>query len=103
MAQTSGVEPAVKATYLYKFAPFVDWPPGTFESPSDPLVLGIAGADAVANLIDDAISGQRLGTRTITVRHVSLPAGDARCHLLYVALVREDAAAAALESVRGTP
>ena len=29
-AQSPNVEYAVKATYLYKFAPFVEWPAGTF-------------------------------------------------------------------------
>ena len=32
----------VKASFLYNFAKFVGWPPGTFLSPTDPIGICIA-------------------------------------------------------------
>jgi hypothetical protein len=101
-AQSSTIEYPVKATYLYKFAPFVEWPPGTFAAPSDPLVLCIAGVDPVGELVDEAAKGQTVGGRAILVVHQWTPAREARCHILYVAS-RGLPAQAALDSVRGTP
>ena len=34
LAQTRALEHAVKASYLFKFAPFVEWPDRAFDSPS---------------------------------------------------------------------
>lgn len=101
-AQAPSVEAAVKATYLYKFAPFVEWPAGTFASPSDPLVICTVGSDAVAGLVDEAVRGQAIGGHPIDVLHLSAVPRQAPCHVLYVAS-RGAAAAAALGSVRGTP
>jgi len=100
-AETPSVEYAVKATYLYKFAPFVEWPAGAFE-PSDPLVICVVGSDPVADLVDEAVRGQAALGHPIEVLHLSASSREARCHILYVAL-RGAAAARALELVRGTP
>ena len=100
MAQTPAVEHAVKATFLYKFAPFIEWPPGTFAATSDPLVICVVGSDAVAELVDDAVKGQTIGGHAIEVVHRPASAPDARCHILYVAL-RGPAAARVLDNVRG--
>jgi len=101
-AQTPAVEYAVKATDLYKFAPFVEWPPKAF-SPSDPLVICIVGRDRVAELVDEAVNGQTFAGHPIRVVHVQRASWrDAHCNILYVAL-RGAAAVTVLESVRGQP
>jgi hypothetical protein len=33
----------VKALFIYNFAKFVEWPPGTFADPRDPFVMCLAG------------------------------------------------------------
>ena len=101
-AQSASVEYAVKATYLYKFAPFVEWPAGTFRSSADPLVICVAGSDPVADLVADAVQGHAVGGRSIDVVHLSPAADDRRCHILYVAL-KGAAAAAELDKVHGAP
>lgn len=99
----AGVEYAVKATYLYKFVPFVEWPAGTFASPVDPFVICIAGTDAVSDLVDEAVKGQRVGGHAIEVVHLSATRmADARCQLLYIA-EHGAQAATTLERVRGKP
>jgi hypothetical protein len=47
-AQREASESSVKAAFLYKFANYVEWPANAFASPSAPLVIGVAGADAIA-------------------------------------------------------
>lgn len=102
-AQDTSLEFAVKATYLYKFAPFVQWPDDAFASPSAPLVLCVLGADRVTALVDEAAAGQTANGRPIVVQHLSRTAKDVGCHILYVAAAQRSALSLALASVRGTP
>jgi hypothetical protein len=102
IAQAADVEAAVKATYLYKFAPFVEWPAEAFTFPSDSLVLCVAGTDAVADLVDEAVQGQTVRGRTVKVLHVTASAREPRCHVLYVA-ARGESAISMLDGVRGRP
>lgn len=100
-AQPSNVEFAVKATYLYKFAPFIQWPPGTFTRPTDPFVICIAGQDKVGDLVDEAVRGQSVGGHPIAAVHLAAGAAPG-CNILYIA-EHGAAAAAILDRVRGTP
>ena len=84
-APTESLEYAVKATFLYKFAGFVEWPAAAFESASSPFTICVLGSDPVALLIDHAAAGQRVGERSIEVRHLQALAADSRCQILYVA------------------
>ena len=102
-AQDAPLEFAVKATFVYKFADYVEWPAGTFAKPTDPLVLCVVGLDPVSALIDEVASARRAGDRPVVVRHVPAAARDAGCHILYLAAGREGVAAEAVQNIRGTP
>jgi hypothetical protein len=102
-AQDRSLEFGVKATYLYKFAAFVQWPDDAFDSPGDPLTLCVVGTDPVTALVDEAASGQQVAGRAIAVRHVASLERDTRCHILYVASGRASVLARTLERVRGMP
>jgi hypothetical protein len=101
-APAESLEYALKATFLYKFAGFVDWPPAAFESPASPVTLCVLGNDPVAALIDQAAAGQQLSERAIAVRHLQTLARDSGCHILYVA-GNGPAGADMANIVRGTP
>ncbi len=99
-APGSARESAVKAAFLYKFAGFVEWPAGTFRRPDDPLVLGVAGAEAIAADLEQIAAGRSVEGRPVTVRRVrpGEPAGPV--HVLLIGAgpesqVREQAAALA--------
>jgi hypothetical protein len=103
LAQGRALEYAVKATYLYKFAPFVDWPADAFASPSSPFDLRIAGDDPFRDALDAAVSDQRIGERRIVVRRLALTDRPAGCHILFLGGANPHAAAAALSAVSGAP
>jgi hypothetical protein len=79
-------ETAVKASYLTKFAPFVQWPESAFESSSDTLTICLAGQDPFGQLLDDAVRGQRINGRTISVRRISEIKPEPTCHILFVGI-----------------
>jgi hypothetical protein len=94
-------ETAVKATYLYKFVPFVTWPDAAFTSPTSPFVICIVGDDALGDSLGHVLVGQRNGGHGIVVRKLS--AADTGCHVLYVPGSDEKLVRAAIEVARGKP
>jgi len=79
------LEYAVKASYLYKFAPFVQWPPAAFETPTSPLAICIAGPDPFGPALAEAVRGQRVNGHPIIVRRVENVRPGIACQILFVA------------------
>lgn len=96
-------EARVKATYLYKFVPFVEWPATAFASPAQPVVLCLLGGDPFGAVLDQAVHGQKIGPRPIVVRRLARPEKTAGCHILYLSNAHGAAAAGALQSTHGAP
>jgi hypothetical protein len=102
LAQGIALEQAVKATYLYKIAAFVEWPAGAFDSPTAPVVICVTGGDPVGAVVEEAASGQRANGREFEVRRLAAGASSAGCHMLYMP-VQGAATASRLGAARGTP
>jgi hypothetical protein len=78
------LEYAVKAAYLAKFAFYVEWPPTAFSGPTSPLLLCIVGDDPFGGAIDEAVAGQQVQGRAISVRRMKSVTRDSGCHIAYV-------------------
>jgi hypothetical protein len=101
--QGRSVEYAVKATYIYKFAPFVEWPSSAFPSALTPFSICVMRSDELRGLIERAVNGQRLGERPIVVQSINRFDRDRPCHILYVGGRDGEALSEMLDSVRGAP
>jgi hypothetical protein len=99
----SQLELAVKATYLYKLAPFVSWPPGAFSGPNAPLVICVQGADPFGAVLDRATNGQAVGTHPVIVRRLPKLDPDSGCEIAYLAGGPAQTQAQALQAVEGQP
>jgi hypothetical protein len=101
-AAAPSLEMAVKASYLYKFAPFVQWPSRAFASASSPFRICVAGDDAIGGALDQAVRGQRMQDHPITITHLATvePATLANCQILFVG---KSAGAELLRGVAGQP
>ena len=103
-AQESGsLERAVKATYLWKFAPFIEWPASAFKSPDSPFAICLLGSNPFGNVLDEAVAGQRILGRPISIRHLSTVSGNSGCQILFDAGSPEQSIAAGLKAVQGAP
>jgi len=102
-AQDTALEFAVKATYLYKFAPFVEWPPQTFRSATDAITLCVVGDDPFGAMLDQAVVGQHVGDRPVALRRMPMAVRGASCQIMFIAGSRAQPVADALAAVRGTP
>jgi hypothetical protein len=76
---------AIKATFVYKFVPFVSWPPNAFSSPQTPFEICLSGQDSVADIIERLAAGQVAGTRRVVVRRLSTGQPASGCQILYLA------------------
>ncbi|MES2342592.1 MAG: YfiR family protein [Pseudomonadota bacterium] len=99
----ANLEYPVKATYLYKFVPFVEWPPGALPAADQPVVLCVPAADPFGPVLDQATLGQKIGGHRIVVRRLGGAEKALGCHVLYLAGLHGPAAAEALQGVRGAP
>jgi hypothetical protein len=102
-ARSDTLEYAVKAAYLYKFTPFVEWPPSAFAGPGSPFNVCVLGDDPFGPSLDQAVGGHMVGDHPVKVRRLQSADSAGDCHILYVALSRPPQAAAVLSKVRGDP
>lgn len=101
-AQTAE-EAAVKATFLYRFASFVDWPSAAFAALDSPLVICVSGADGFAHTVQQASSGGRIGGRPVEVRAVTSVGPGSGCHIVFLAGVATQSVAEGVRALRGQP
>jgi YfiR/HmsC-like len=67
-ADVQSAEYKVKAAFLYKFASYIEWPSEVFERPESPIVIGVAGADALSDELAQVVTGRSIGGRPVEVR-----------------------------------
>lgn len=103
VAAQGALEYAVKAAYLYKFAPFVVWPPGAFPSPTSPFTVCVSGEDPFGPLLEEAVRGQSVVGRRVVVRRLLQVSGDPGCQVLYVGRSTSQPPALVLRMVRNLP
>jgi hypothetical protein len=78
------VEQRVKATFLYKFLDYVEWPQGVFEQPASPIQVGMLSAEPIAAALEQAAAQRGPQSRPLVVRRLrdgELPAG---LHVVFV-------------------
>ena len=97
------LEYPVKATYLYKFAPFVTWPDSAFNAPNSPFVICVLGEDPFGPVLDQAVSTQRIGARALVIRRLERVDRGSGCQILYLGVSRGQSESDALAAVRGAP
>ena len=97
------LEAGVKATYLYKFAPFVDWPATAFASADAPVTICVAGADPFGPSLVQVAGREHVGGRAIAVKHVGAIQPGSGCQIAYLSGSAEQPVGQGLAALRGQP
>ena len=97
------LERAVKATYLYKFGPFVGWPQTVFAEPGSPVNLCIVGEDPFGAMLDEAVAGQSIGDRPVALHRIARAERQSNCHIMFLSGSSAQPVSEALDMVRGSP
>jgi hypothetical protein len=97
------LERQVKAAYLYKFGAYVSWPESASGRHDAPLVIGVAGADLLADELGRMVAGRSISDRPLTVRRVTRGEAAAGVHILFVGAGAGARAAELIEAAKGRP
>jgi len=95
----TALEYAVKAAYLTKFVPFIEWPDAAFSSASAPVTICILGTDPFGNAIEKAVGSSSGGSRSLSVRRISSADAADGCQIVYTG----DPDAGTLDVLGGKP
>jgi len=92
----------VKAVFLFNFTQFVDWPPATFADSSDPIVICVLGEDPFGRYLDDAVRGERVASRALSVRRIERAEEAAHCQILFISQSESARLDTILQHARGS-
>jgi len=97
------IENQIKASYLYKFATYVDWPAGDAEQSGAPLTIGVIGADSLGEELKKLSLKYAVRNRPVQVRMLK-PGGPLDgLQILFVGQHADARAQALIDSVAGQP
>jgi hypothetical protein len=74
----------IKAAFLYKFGDFVEWPAEAFAGPDGAFVIGVVGAEAMADELEKVVTGRTVQERVVVVRRLKRGEPLSRLHVLFV-------------------
>jgi hypothetical protein len=95
-------EDQVKAAYIYSFAKFIEWPPGTFTSSSSPFHFCVLNDRSFQAELDRAVKGKSVGGHSIDVVSVRDADQSRSCHLLFIDKGQEQQARQIVKALRGS-
>ncbi len=73
----------VKAAFLYNFANFVEWPSGSFQSDTAPIVIGVFGQDELFEVLTSA-NLKPIRGREVVARLCEDLKDLAKCHMVFI-------------------
>jgi hypothetical protein len=94
-------EVQVKAAFLYKFLSFVEWPAHAFASDLSSIVIGVVGADALADELAAVVAQRTAQGRPVRVRKLRPGESVAGVHLLFLGRAEGSRAAGLVASAKG--
>ncbi|CAN7581461.1 YfiR family protein [Pseudoduganella sp. LjRoot289] len=93
----------VKAAYLYKFAGFVEWPEGSFVRPDSPLVIGVMGADALAEQLEQTVAGHSANGHPLQVKKLKKNEAPGNVHILFLGALDKASLQDVIAATRNQP
>jgi hypothetical protein len=96
--ESNDVENQVKATYLYKFATYVEWPT-TEAAPNVPFTIGVIGSDEIAADLKNLVNGHLINNRAVEVVPLKPNAPNAAAPTVQILFVGKQGSAAAQKSI----
>jgi hypothetical protein len=80
--QSKPSEYAVKATYLYNFAKFVEWPAAAAKE--DSFAICVLGQDPFGQALDATLAGEAIEGKPVVARRISNPVDSVNCRILFI-------------------
>jgi hypothetical protein len=91
----------VEAVYLYQFGKFVSWP--SQPNPSDFFSICILGHDPFGEVLDDTITGERIGQTPLKVERLASAEEARHCRIVYISESESPQLTRILDTLRDSP
>ncbi len=92
----------VKAAFLFNFAKFVEWPPGTFANDQAAIILGVSDRDPLAGALE-ALQGKVVQGRRLEVRRCRGPEDLRKCQIFFASASERSGLPQIMSSLRNSP
>jgi len=79
----------VKATYLYNFARFVEWP-ASAAAKDGPFAICLLGEDPFGHALDAVLEGESINGKAVAARRIAKPQDAANCRVLFISMSEEN-------------
>lgn len=98
-AEVYAEEYDIKATHLFHFAQFVNWPPRAFSDSSAPFVIGVLGSNPFGSALDSVIAGEKIKGRRMAVKRARRVDELLDCQIVFVCRSEDTRVAAILSEL----
>lgn len=93
----------IKAAFLYNFARYVEWPPGTLPAASDAFVVTVLGEDPFGEALDAIVRDRTIRDRRLTVRRVARVEDVGESQILFISRSESDDVPRILQRLETAP
>lgn len=93
----------VKAAYIYKIAAYVQWPKQALPESESALVIGLLGADRLADELQTVVADRRIGSHPVVLRKLRRGEPMTDIQILFIGRAESAAVPAILASTRNKP
>lgn len=101
--ELQATEYRVKAAFIFKFGDYIEWPAEAFRGPGSPLVIGVVGADTIADELARFSAGRTVGGRPVAVRKLQHGEPLSGLHMVFIGRTSRAQLSAALAASKGQP
>jgi len=91
----------VKAIFLFNFVQFVTWPAAAFPDRRTPIIIGILGDDPFGPFLEDAVRGEVIDGRPLTIKRFQGVEEVIDSHILFISKSETGRLSQILAAVRG--
>jgi hypothetical protein len=82
-AADGALEYGVKATFLLRFAQFVEWPPDALGAPDSPFNICVLGNNPFGNTLDRIVSGESVYGHKVATRRTDHEPAAGSCQVIF--------------------
>src|SRR5271163_1895864 len=82
--KTSPTEYEVKATYLYNFGRFVEWPSNATAPTGGSFTICVLGQDPFGQILDAILAGESINGASLAAARISKPQEAMNCRILFI-------------------
>lgn len=102
-AQTEAEEYRVKAAFIFHFAQLVEWPAGTMNGASQPMIFCMFDSEPQRTEIRDTVEGKLVGEHVLHVRILGGAEPSEGCNILFLSRHEPGRQQALLQRLRTAP